>query len=90
MDFVFSDITIQVLVLGLTMAVVEVLKTYLNFPKFLLWIPVIGLSVGFNYVLGLAGFEALAMVDAIKLGFVTSGLYGLGKAALEGLNESQE
>jgi len=90
MDFVFSDITAQVVVLGLTMAVVEVLKTYVRFPKSLLWIPVLGLSVGFNYLLGIIGFDVLTMVDAVKLGFVTSGLYGLSKPIIEAINETSE
>lgn len=72
-----SEVTPYILVTGFTMATVEAIKHYINIPKPLLWIPVVGFSVGINYLLTYIGVEAVTLEEAIKLGFVSGGVYGL-------------
>jgi hypothetical protein len=93
MDNVLLELTPQVLVLVFTVGTVEILKTYLHIPQTLLWIPVIALAIGFNYLVGVLGMDALPLYDAVKLGVISSGLYGLTKptvlAILEAIRDSQ-
>lgn len=87
MDFL-ADITIDVLIIGFTMATIELIKSYLNIPQAFWWILVVGFAVGYNYLFGLIGVENLLLIDAIKIGFVSSGLYGLGKPVIQSLKSS--
>lgn len=80
---VIADITPEILIIGFTMGFMELVKRYLNLPKEIWWLLIICMAVGFNYLMGLVGITAVSLEEAVKLGFVTSGLHGLGKAALE-------
>lgn len=76
----------DVLVIGLVMAIMELIKKYMpNFPKEAYFIPVLVLAAGFNAA-NAYFFNGVAMVDAIaegiKLGAAAAGIFGLGKAAL--------
>ena len=76
----------DVLIIGLVMAIMELVKKYLPIPKEAFFIPVIVLAAAFNAVNAYYLGEGILLVDAvaegIKLGAAAAGIFGLGKAAL--------
>lgn len=72
------------LIIGLVMAIVEVIKPYV--PKNLLFVPILLLAVGLNIGAEFVWGDPLALRAAAKvgleLGALAAGVYGLGKAAL--------
>ena len=74
----------DVLVIGLVMAIMELVKGYI--PKEAYFIPVIILAAGLNaanaYFLGGDVLMVDAIAEGIKLGAAAAGIFGLGKAAL--------
>jgi len=78
---IIMDVTPVVMVMGLTSFIMEMIKPYL--PAKLYPLPILILPVAVNYLIGLVGLESLEVAEAIKWGFVTSGMYGLGKKFIE-------
>ena len=77
----------DVLVIGLVMAIMELVKTYVpKFPKEAYFIPILILAGGLNalnaYYLGEGMLLVDAVAEGIKLGAAAAGIFGLGKAAL--------
>ena len=75
----------DILLIGLVMAFVEAVKHYVDIPKPLLFLPVLGLAIGLNmlsiHLFG-DGNLLLAAEEGLKMGALAAGIYGLGKAAL--------
>ena len=73
------------IIIGITIAITEAIKPYI--PKSLLFLPVLILAAGLNAVngfyLGAIPLEE-AIAEGIKYGAMASGVYGLGKEALQG------
>ena len=78
-----ADLTPQVMLVGLTIATMQALKHYLPIPDKLYFVPVIALVIAFNFTFQFAGIEALALDEAVKTGFMASGLFGLAKPYFE-------
>lgn len=74
-----AELTPQIMLVGLTIALMEAIKHYINIPEKLYFIPVMLLVVGLNYLFVAIGVEALPLDEAIKTGFIASGLFGLAK-----------
>ena len=77
----------DVLIIGLVMAIMELIKMYLpKFPKEAYFLPIIIFAAGLNavnaYYLGGGILPADAIAEGIKLGAAAAGIFGLGKAAL--------
>ena len=74
-----------VVIIGITMAITEAIKPHI--PKSLLFVPVLVLAAGLNaanaHYLGAIPLEE-AIAEGIKYGAMASGVYGLGKEALQG------
>ena len=77
----------DVLVIGLVMAIMELIKMYVpKFPKEGYFLPIIVLAGAFNalnaYYLGGGILLVDAIAEGIKLGAAAAGIFGLGKAVL--------
>ena len=76
-----------IIIAGLVMSITEIIKE--RIPKKLIFVPVLTLSAVFfalnaYFFGGAVTWEALKpeLIEGIKFGATTSGIYGLGKAAL--------
>lgn len=77
----------DVLIIGLVMAIMELIKKYIpSFPKEAYFLPIIVFAAGLNalnaYYLGGGILLVDAIAEGIKLGAAAAGIFALGKATL--------
>jgi hypothetical protein len=74
------------LVMGVVVGLTEILKKKFNIDKMYMWILVLGIASGLNCLNAFAfgGDIQSALKDGIYNAALASGVYSLGKSALEG------